>query len=182
VPTPLPQNPSGETINRGPVCQRSQNILCTRHVLHSQIIDRHHIDQHFHADDTQLQCSDTVENLPSLLTNMSYCLQDIKSWMAQNKLQLDADKTEAMLIGTEHKLSSITTSSIEFGNTSVPLSNSVKYLGVVLDNTLSMKKFITQTCQSCYYHLRRISAICKYLSTDATSIVSHLFSFTFRLL
>jgi len=32
-----------------------------------------------------------------------------------------------------------------------------------------MQKFITQTCQSCYYQLRRISAVRKYLSTDATS-------------
>jgi len=45
-----------------------------------------------------------------------------------------------MLVGTKHKLSSITTASIELGNTSVPLSNAVKYLGVIIDNTLSMKK------------------------------------------
>jgi len=89
--------------------------------------------------------------------------------MIENKLQLNADKTEAMLIGTKHKLSSITTASIEFGNTSVSLSTVVKYLGVVIDNTLSMQKFITQTCHSCFYQLRRISAVRKFLSTDATS-------------
>jgi len=135
----------------------------------SHIINRHQINHHFYADDSQIQSSVTPENLPSLLTNMARCFEDIQNWMTQNKLQLNADKTEAMLVGTKHKLSSITTASIELGNTSVPLSTAVKYLGVVIDNTLSMKNFITQTCQSCYYQLRRISAICKYLSTAATA-------------
>jgi len=69
------------------------------------------------------------------MSNMSYCLQDIQNWIIQNKLQLNADKMEAMLVSTKHKLSSITTALIEFGNTSVPLATAVKYLGVVMDNT-----------------------------------------------
>jgi len=63
--------------------------------------------------------------------------------MIQNKLQRNADKTEAMLVGAKHKLSSITTASTELGNTLVPLSIAVKYLGVIIDNILSMQKFIT---------------------------------------
>jgi len=78
----------------------------------SHIINNYHIDHHFYADNTQLQCSDTVENLPSLLINVPYCLQDIKNWITQNKSQLNADKTEAMLIGTQQKLSSIAKTSI----------------------------------------------------------------------
>jgi len=69
--------------------------------------------------------------------------------MIHNKLQLNPDKTDAMLVWTKHKLSPITTASIEFGNMSIPLSTAVKYLGVVIVNTLSMQKLITQTCQSC---------------------------------
>ena len=50
-----------------------------------------------------------------------------------------------------------------------------KNLGVVLDNTLSMQSFISQTAQSCYCQLRRISSIRKYLSTDtAAKLVTSL--------
>jgi len=85
--------------------------------------------------------------------------------MMQNRLQLNADKTETMLVGTKHKLSSNTTASIQLGNASVSLSTAVKYLGVIIDNTLSMHKFITQTCQSCYCQLQCISAIRKAISS-----------------
>ena len=95
--------------------------------------------------------------------------------MTENKLKLNGDKTEALLVGTHSKLSSLSVSSLQLGENSIPLADSAKNLGVVLDNTLSMKKFIAQTCQTCYCHLRRISSIRKFLSTDAaTKLVTSL--------
>jgi hypothetical protein len=74
-----------------------------------------------------------------------------------------------MLVGTKNKIASVTLNTIQLGDNIIPLSASVKNLGVTLDNVLSMQKFLTQTCQSCYYHIRRIGYIRKYLSTEATS-------------
>ena len=71
--------------------------------------------------------------------------------MIQSKLQLNSEKTEAMLIGTRQKLSSISVNTIQLDDTTVPLSDSVKTLGVLLDSTLSVENFISQTSQSCYY-------------------------------
>ena len=73
-----------------------------------------------------------------------------------------------MLIGTRHKLSSISVNTLQLDDTTVPLSDSVKSLGFLLDNTLSMENFISQTAKSCYYQLRQISSVQKYLSTEAT--------------
>ena len=88
--------------------------------------------------------------------------------MTNNKLKLNDDKTEAILIGTRQKLSQLPPSlSLQLCNTSIPITDSVKYLGVHIDSTLSMHNFVSQTAKSCYYHLRRISLIRKYLSTDA---------------
>ena len=47
-------------------------------------------------------------------------------------------------------------------------SDSLKTVGVLLDGTLSVENFISQTAKSCYYQLRRISSVRKYLSTEAT--------------
>ena len=92
----------------------------------------------------------------------------LKTWMTQNKLQLNSEKTGATLIGTRHKLSSISVNILQLDDTTVPLSDSVKSLGVLLDSTLSMENFISQTAISCYYQLRRISSVRKYLSTEAS--------------
>ena len=55
---------------------------------------------------------------------------------------------------------------------STPFSSSpsltVKNLSVLLDCTLSLANFISQTIKSCYYQLCRISSVQKYLSTEAT--------------
>ena len=88
--------------------------------------------------------------------------------MSQNKFQLNSEKTEAMLIGTRQKLSSIAVNTLQLDDTTVPLSDSVKSLGVLLDSTMSRENFISQTARSYYYQLCRISSVRKYLSTEAT--------------
>ena len=74
-----------------------------------------------------------------------------------------------MLVGTKQKLSSLSVSSLQLEGNSVTLSDSLRNLGVTLDNTLSMQKFINQTAQSCYYQLRRINSVRKFLSVDTTA-------------
>ena len=72
-----------------------------------------------------------------------------------------------MLIVTRQKLFSLSVNTLQLDDTTVPISDSVKSLGVLLDSTLSMENFISQTTKSCYYQLRRISSVRKYLSTEA---------------
>ena len=74
-------------------------------------------------------------------------------WCSNSELQLQLhlnEKTEVMLIGTRQKLSSIPVNTLQLDNTTVPLSDSVKILGVLLDSTQSMENFICQTSESCY--------------------------------
>ena len=85
-----------------------------------------------------------------------------------------------MLIGTRQKLSFISVNTLQLDDTTVPHSDSIKSLSVLLDSTMSMENFISQPAKSCYYQLCRISSVWKYLSTKATVklvtslILSHL--------
>ena len=49
----------------------------------------------------------------------------------------------------------------------IKLSQTVRKLGVTFDQTLSLQHHISNICRICYLELRRISAICHYLATDA---------------
>ena len=131
-------------------------------------MNKHTLQHHSFADDTQLRNSDIPNNLSSIIKQTSDCYIDIENWMTVNKLQLNGEKTEAILTGTKHNLSSISVQSIQLGAHTVHLSTSVKNLGVVLDQNLTFQKFISQTAQSCYFQLRQISSVRKYLSVDAT--------------
>ena len=69
----------------------------------ASIINHHNLNHHFYASDTQLPNSALPENIKTLLKTTSDCYSDIKNWMTHNKLRLNSEKTEAMLIGTRSK-------------------------------------------------------------------------------
>jgi hypothetical protein len=139
--------------------------LYTQPIPH--VIERHNLLHHSFADDTELYNSTKPENINSLLSSISNCFSDIKNWMTENKLKLNGDKTEALLIGTKQKLSAIPDASLLLSDATVPLSTQVKSLGVILDSTLSMQPHIASLTKACFFQLRRIASIRRYLTQDA---------------
>ena len=66
-----------------------------------EIIRNHNISFHFYADDTQLYLSVKPNELNKLAV-LHECLNDVQSWLSQNFLQLNPDKTEVLIIGPKH--------------------------------------------------------------------------------
>ena len=89
--------------------------------------------------------------------------------MTQTKLQLNGEVTDAWLLGTRQKLFHICANALQLGNIwrqshSLTLSKALAFSSTAL----SMENFISQTSKSCYYQLRRISSVQKYLSIKAS--------------
>lgn len=100
------------------------------------VISRHGISFHCYADDTQLYIK--TNPTPSVaLSTLSTCLEEIKTWMAANFLQLNSSKTEAILVGTPHQTRSSTITSITFSGHDIHLSSSVTNLCVRIDPHLT---------------------------------------------
>ena len=64
----------------------------------ASISNRHSLNHNFYADDIQLLNSALPENIHTLLKTTADCYSDIKNWTTQIKLQVNSEKTEAMLI------------------------------------------------------------------------------------
>ena len=67
------------------------------------IIDHHHIQYMLYADDTQLYLAFKFKNNPSIhttMTSVQLCIADVGKWMSTNKLKLNGDKTEMMILTT----------------------------------------------------------------------------------
>jgi len=132
-----------------------------------ELISTHPVSHHVFADDTQLYCSDSHDKVDSLLCNMQSSTVDVKEWTLYNKLQLNEDKTEALLIDCSRSGSSLPTS-LMIGQSSISFSPSAKSLGVIVDETLSMKEQVTKICQSAYWEIRKIASIRRFLTCEAT--------------
>ena len=109
-----------------------------------------------------------VDHLRSL-SEIQKCISDILCWMDSNELMLNTDKTEVMIVGAACRVKQVASNSITILNSDIKIQESVKYLGVRLDQTLSMSSLISDACRSSFLSLRRIGCIRPYLSDRATS-------------
>ena len=66
------------------------------------VIRWHGISFHSDADDTQLYIARSPEDTRPI-DDILNCISDFRSWMAENVLQLNQDKTEVLIIGHKAK-------------------------------------------------------------------------------
>ena len=67
----------------------------------SSLISRHAIPHHLYADDSQLYVSFSSGDSAAALNVLQSCLASVQSWMSTNKLKLNSERTEFLLIGNE---------------------------------------------------------------------------------
>ena len=112
--------------------------------------------------------------------NLSVVTDRISKWMRQSFLKMNDSKTEIVIFGKWSQCSKITTTSIEVGDTSVNISHKLIYLGILLDENLTLKSHILNKANRASYHLYRIRQIIKFLDLPAKQtlisslVMSHL--------
>ena len=142
------------------------------------IINRHLPDVHCYADDSQLYLSFSPKSCASqeaAINSMECCVDDIKNWMCSDKLMLNDEKTEFIVIGTRQQLSKVKIDHIRVGDCEIAPVASVRNLGGWFDAKFSMATHITKMCGTAFYQLHNISRIRKYLSQDAAETLIHSF-------
>ena len=126
----------------------------------SNIIANHSVNHQLFTDDTQLQKSAPLSEVTSLTKELNACTDDIKTWMTKNQLQLNDNKTEALLFPFSSSLKPSTIylpDSVTLGSHSIPFFVSARSLRVILDSNLSIKKHVIKICQTAYFELKHIS-------------------------
>ena len=142
----------------------------------SAIIDSHSIIHHSFADDLQLQMSAPPDRISELLHSMQSCISDVKAWATANMLQLNDSKTELMLVTSKRSkhLHNLPTS-ITIGNAQIPFKQPVKNLGFTLDCHPTMNAHVSNIARTCYFELRRLAYIRRFLTSTATATLVSAF-------
>ena len=142
----------------------------------SAIIDSHSIIHHSFADDLQQQKSAPPDRISELLHSMHSCICDVNAWATANMLKLNDNKTELMLVTsnrTQH-LHNLPTS-ITIGNAQIPFKQSVKNLGFALDCHLTMNAHVSNIARTCYFELRCLASIRRFLTRTTTATLVSAF-------
>ncbi|CAB4036288.1 Hypothetical predicted protein, partial [Paramuricea clavata] len=142
------------------------------------IIEKHLPDAHCFADDSQLYLAfkpDSYMEQNKALAAMENCIRDIRSWMRNDRLLLNDDKTEFLIIGTKQQLAKVNISQIKIGDLVVDKSKVVRNLGSWFDERFIMETHINKVCKTAFYHLHNIRRIRKYLSPESAEILVHAF-------
>ena len=108
------------------------------------------------------------------MTALTDCLNDIQNLMAANKLKLNPDKTEFILIGSKYsrkQLHLLFPHDI-LGNKVSPASN-VKNLGVVFDPNLTLTDHISQVIKSTRFHIRDLYRIRHLLDLNTAILLAN---------
>ena len=114
--------------------------------------------------------------ISELLHSMQSCISVVKAWATANLHKLNNNKTELMLVTskrTKH-LHNLPTS-ITIGNAQIPFKQSVKNLGFTLDCHLTMNAHVSNIARTCYFELRRLASIRRFLSCTATATLVSAF-------
>ena len=142
----------------------------------SAIIDSHSVMHHSFVDDLQSQMSAPPSKIFELFHSMQSCICDVKVWATANMLKLSDKKTELMLVTSKrtkhlHKL----LTSIIISNAQIPFKQSVRNLGLSLDCHLTVNVHVSNIARTCYFELRCLAYICRFLTSTATATLVSAF-------
>ena len=107
-------------------------------------------------------------------TTIEQCVHDIDNWMVINKLKLNQDKTEVVLISSRYRPWP-PLDSLQIANLTVVPSSSARNLGIIFGKCFNFEDHIKSICKSSHYHIRNIAKIRKYTDEESPKIVVHAF-------
>ncbi|KAF7237138.1 Protoheme IX farnesyltransferase [Varanus komodoensis] len=124
---------------------------------------------HQYADDTQLYLSFSTDPGEAVAV-LNRCLAEVMGWMRTNKLKLNRDKTEVLLVGgLGFRVGDL---DLVLNGVALPLRDRIRSLGVLLDPELLLEAQVTAVARSAFLQLRLIHQLRPYLENDCLATVA----------
>ncbi|KAK2140999.1 hypothetical protein LSH36_1186g01028 [Paralvinella palmiformis] len=108
------------------------------------------------------------------------CLADISTWMSANMFKLNEEKTELIIFNPKHQFGINEELRLQLDNNTVSVASSEKNVLVYFDTSLTMERQENAISKACYYPIRNIGHIKRYITLDPCKTLAHAM-ITFRL-
>jgi len=134
-----------------------------------EIVTQHCVSFRGFADNSQLSKSMVVCDIQASKRAMTNCIADIESWCRYRGLQLNTDKSEVLWPGTRQQIAKLGQADKELVLQSGALSATVsaRNLGVYVDEQLTFDLHARACSRACFYHLRRIRQVRRFVDEPA---------------
>ena len=112
---------------------------------------------HQFADDTQLLVSTDSTCTTSAIDRLANCSGAVRLWFLQSGIQLSADKSEVVLLGTPAQLrSAANITTVDVAESTLPVASKLKSLGVTIDSNLRFDSHARNVAKACNFHTRAL--------------------------
>ena len=142
--------------------------------LNSVLSKAKEIKHHLYADDTRVHNSFNTSSFKKSTQNVQNSLVSVQHWMYKNKLKLNPDKTEFLLIGNKcHRKNFTSTFPIDILGNQISPKPTARNMGVLFDSDFNFIPHINSIVKSCNYNICQFRHICKHLDQDTTISVAN---------
>ena len=129
------------------------------------------ISYHMFADDIQIYCSFKPDDHQKL-QSLAACLSEIRTWLSDNTLQLNVDKSETLIFAPDD---SIPVLKQYLGVLGQSVKSNLRNLGVRFDSNMSLVQHCNQLTKNCFFQLRNISKLRAVVSQNDLETIIHAF-------
>ena len=137
------------------------------------IIKVHGLECMIYADDVQVYFTFPSKEREAAVRRINNCIKDIISWSTENKLIVNASKTEVIHFKSRFAPSPSQPLVVIVDGVNIQAVTKVRNLGVIMDMHLTMSDQITKVRRSAIIGIRKIGQIRQYLNRKALETLVH---------
>ena len=132
-----------------------------------------HSNYHMYADDLQLYISIEPNNIETGIKKLNEDLEKITSWAVLNGLEINPNKSQFLLVGSQKIVSKINCAGlcVKINDVIVPISNSAKNLGVLLNSKLTWEDHVNYICRKSFATLHSLTRLRKFLPVNVKKML-----------
>jgi hypothetical protein len=123
---------------------------------------------HAYANDLQIYLSFKPQDTITSVSLINEDLNRINEWALKNCFVLNPLKSKFILLGSHGKTSKINDHNpvIKLNGTAIEQVTETRSLGILIDSRLKFHNHVVQTVKSCFYRLKVLYQVRKYLDID----------------
>ena len=122
-----------------------------------------------YADDTTLYYSS--KHACNIQVAINEDIRRIERWFLENKMKLNEDKTEFLIIQPQNMEAKYSNIHITMKRRNIKHADSIRILGITLTKNLKWEKHINEVIRNCKYQLRAYRRAIKFINIDERKIL-----------